>query len=91
MLNVGLVSVGKMGLSHLAILNAHAGVSSVAICDPSGYVGDVVGKYTALTTYDDFMDLLNNAKLDALVVATPPRLHGRMVREALHKGLHVFL
>ena len=89
MLNVGLVGVGKMGLSHLAILNAHAGIQSVKICELSGYVRGVLERYSGMTTYDNFSRLLEE-KLDALVIATPSNLHARMVREALDKGMNVF-
>jgi len=90
MLNIGLVGVGKMGISHLAILKAHARVSSVAICEPSGYVRNVIEKYCGIATYDGFAKMVDAGGLDAVVVATPSRLHARMVRDALDKGLHVF-
>jgi predicted dehydrogenase len=90
MLNVGLVGVGKMGLSHLAILNAHPAVGSVTICEPSGYVRSVLEKYSGMTATDSYEKLLDTPGLDAVVVATPSKLHARMVREALDRGLHVF-
>lgn len=90
MVNVGLVGVGKMGLSHLAILNAHPEVGSVAICESSGYVRSVLEKYSGMTAYDNFAKLLEQPGLDAVLIATPSKLHARMVREALDKGLHVF-
>ena len=90
MVNVGLVGVGKMGLSHLAILNAHPEVRSVAVCESSGYVRSMLEKYSGMTGYDNFTKLLEQPGLDAVVIATPSRLHARMVREALDRGLHVF-
>jgi predicted dehydrogenase len=90
MLNIGLVGAGKMGISHLAILNAHPKVRSVAVCESSGYVRSVLEKYCGLRTYDSFAKLLDAAGLDAVVLATPSRMHARMVRDALDRGLHVF-
>jgi len=90
MLNVGLVGVGKMGLSHLSILNAHPEVKSVSICESSGYVRSVLERYSGMTVTDSYEKLLEQAGLDAVVIATPSKLHARMVREALNKGLHVF-
>jgi len=90
MLHVGLVGVGKMGLSHLSILNAHPDVEAVSICESSGYVRSVLEKYSGMTTTDSYAKLLDAPGLDAVVIATPSRLHARMVREALDRGLHVF-
>jgi predicted dehydrogenase len=79
-----------MGLSHLSILNAHPDVKSVSICDSSGYVRRVLEKYSGMTTTDSYAKLLEQPDLDAVVIATPSKLHARMVREALDRGLHVF-
>lgn len=90
MVRVGVVGMGKMGISHLSIINAHPGVSVTAICDSAGYVLEVLGKYTGLETYGDFDEMLSRAPLDAVLIATPSVLHAPMVRKALDKGLHVF-
>ncbi len=79
-----------MGLSHLAIVNAHPGVVLAGMCDSAAYVLDVLGKYTGIPTYDDYGRMLAEAKLDAVLVATPSAMHGPMVRAALDAGCHVF-
>jgi predicted dehydrogenase len=90
MLNVGLIGVGKMGLSHLSILNAHPAVKSVSICESSGYIRSVLEKYSGMAATDSYAKLLEQPGLDAVMIATPSKLHARMVREALDRGLHVF-
>jgi predicted dehydrogenase len=90
MSKVAVVGLGKMGLSHHAILNAHPEVDVVGICDSASYVLGVLKKYTGVATYGDFDTMLSEADLDAVVIATPSRLHARMVRAALERGLHVF-
>ena len=86
----GMVGLGKMGLSHLAILRAHPEIDLVAGCDSMAYLNDVLTKHTGLRCYEDFDRMLAENKLDALLVATPSSLHGAMVDKALEKGLHVF-
>lgn len=61
MVNVGIVGLGKMGLSHFSIINAHADVKVVGVCDPSGYIRDVLGKYTGVDTYADLGRMLDSA------------------------------
>lgn len=90
MIRLAVVGLGKMGLSHHAMINAHPRVQVKAICDSAGYVLDVLNKYTGVPTYTDFDAMLREVELDAIIVATPSTLHARMVRAALEKGLHVF-
>ena len=90
MVRVGIAGLGKMGVSHYAIVNAHPNAQVVAVCDPMGYVLDVVHKYTGVAVYSDYAKMLNEAGLDAVVIATPSRSHAALVEQALLKGLHVF-
>ena len=90
MITMGVVGLGKMGLSHLSIFRAHPDVDLVAVCDSTGYVLDVLGKYTGLRTYKDLSAMLAAEQLDAVVIATPSHLHAPMVRTALEAGVHVF-
>ena len=90
MIDVAVVGLGKMGLSHHALLNAHPDVKLAAICDSSSYVLGVLGKYTGVRTYGDYETMLRELDLDAVVIATPSRTHARMVRTALDRNLHVF-
>ena len=90
MLNVGLIGLGKMGISHLAIVNAHPDVNLIGVCDTSSYVRGVLGKYTGIKTYSDYQSMLDAEGLEAVVIATPSRFHVEMVRSALDRNLHVF-
>ena len=90
MIRTAMVGLGKMGLSHLAILRAHPELDLVAGCDSTAYLTDILTKYTGLKCYDDFDRMLEQEQLDALIVATPSKLHAPMVEKALSRGLHVF-
>ncbi len=87
---IALIGLGKMGISHVAILRAHPDVELVAVCDPQGFVLDGISKYTGLKTYRQFTDLLANETLHGVVVATPSRFHDDIVRAALEQDLAVF-
>ncbi|WP_127903707.1 Gfo/Idh/MocA family protein [Solirhodobacter olei] len=88
-LRIAVVGLGKMGLSHFALINAHPEVRAIA-CDTSGYLTDLLDKYLPTTFYNSFGKMLAEERLDAVVIATPNRFHAPMVREALEHGLHVF-
>ncbi len=90
MIRTAIVGLGKMGISHLALFRSHPSLSLVAACDQTKYVTDVLSRHTGLTCYADFDRMLDEHPLDALVVSTPTKLHGSMVRKAMERGLHVF-
>lgn len=89
-IRVGIIGLGKMGISHLAMVRAHPDVQLTGVCDSSGYVLGVLEKYTGVETYGDLKDLLDKAELDAVFISTPSTTHAWMVRAALERGLHVF-
>jgi len=88
---VGIVGAGKMGISHYAIVNAHRNASVVAVCDTSSYVLSVLRKYTGVETYDSYEKMIDQAGLDAVLVATPTATHFPCAKYALEKNLHLFV
>lgn len=86
----GIIGLGKMGISHAAIVGLHSSVDMVAVCDTSSIVLDVFRKFSKVKLYNDYQKMLDTEFLDFVVVATPTRLHFPMVKYALEKGIHVF-
>jgi predicted dehydrogenase len=87
---MGVVGLGKMGLSHLSMLNAHPDVEVAGVCDTSGYMLSVLGKYSGLQTFSDLEAMLDQVELDAVAICTPSFLHAEQVQAALDRNLHVF-
>jgi len=90
MVRIGMVGLGKMGLSHLAIVRAHPQVELAAVCDSSSYLTDVLSKHAGLKCHADYERMLEQEALDAVIVSTPSKYHAAMVRQAMERGLHVF-
>lgn len=90
MIRIALAGLGKMGLSHLAILRAHPEVEVVAACDGLSYLTSNLQRHTGIGCYNDYERMLECERLDAVVIATPSKAHGSMVESALRRGLHVF-
>ena len=89
-MDLAVVGLGKMGLSHLSMIKTHPDVRLVGLCDETKYMRDVLHKYTGVPNFADFTTLLDEAKPAAVIIATPTHLHARMVREAVERGIHVF-
>lgn len=90
MIKGAIIGLGKMGLSHAAIVNAHPDVEIVAVCDSSSLVLDAFKKFSTIKTYNDYKLLIDKESLDFVLIATPTSFHYTMVKYALEKGLHVF-
>jgi predicted dehydrogenase len=90
MLKAGIIGLGKMGISHAAIVGPHKDVDLVAVCDTSSLVLEAFKKFTRVIVYDDFKKMLDTENLDFVVVATPTKFHFPMVKYALEKGVHTF-
>lgn len=90
MVKGGIIGLGKMGISHAAIVSPHKDVELVAVCDTSSLILEGFKKFTKARVYDDYRKMIDSESLDFVVVATPTKLHYPMVRYALEKGIHTF-
>jgi predicted dehydrogenase len=90
MLRTAIIGLGKMGLSHQSMVNAHPQLQLGAVCDSSTYMLDVLSKYTGVRTYSTYQELLQREPLECVFVATPSRYHAEIVQAALERDLHVF-
>jgi predicted dehydrogenase len=90
MIRTGIIGLGKMGISHCAILGANPDVDLVAICDSSLLVIECFKKHSRFECFSDYKIMIDSMKLNAIVIATPTKFHGEMVSYALNRNIHVF-
>ncbi|HTE25963.1 Gfo/Idh/MocA family protein [Flavitalea sp.] len=90
MTKIALIGAGKMGISHLSILGAHPDVELVGVSDTSKMVLDVFKKYSPFPCFNDYEEMLEKAKPEAVVVAVPTKYHAAMVTKVMDYGRHVF-
>ncbi len=90
MLKAGIIGLGKMGLSHCALVNAHPGVDLVAVCDKSKFVTWLLDKYGNHQCYSDYKKMFKSHEFDFVVVATPTPFHYEIAKYALERDIHVF-
>jgi predicted dehydrogenase len=91
MIRAAVAGVGKMGISHCSILNAHRDVDLVAVCDTSRFVLNAGSKFTGFRTFTSFRKMLDQCQPDCVVIATPTRSHAEMVCAALDRGIAVYV
>lgn len=92
-LRVGLVGAGWWGVAnHLPILKSRADVELTAVCRlGAAELAKVQKAFDIPFGTQDFGAMLDQAPMDALVVASPHRLHGEHAIAALQRGLHVLV
>jgi predicted dehydrogenase len=90
-IRIGIVGAGKMGLSHFAIANALPDTAVVAICDTARYVVSVLNKYAGVQTFTRYEEMIDEARPDAVIVATPTSTHFECAKYALERDVHLFV
>lgn len=90
MIKVAIIGLGKMGMSHCAILGAHPDVDMAAMCDTDSLLQSAFQKLTKIRCYTDYQKMICEVKPDAVYVVTPTKLHYEMVMFAMEHGCHVF-
>ncbi len=88
---VGLVGIGKMGVSHLALASAHPELDCVAVCDSQPFMLAGVRSQLGVQTYKTFDAMISQAELDAVIVSTPTSSHVTLARQALENDMAVFV
>lgn len=89
-IKAGIIGLGKMGLSHAAIVNPHPNVDLVGVCDTSSIVLEAFKKFSKVGVYDDYKRMIDVEKPDFVIVASPTKYHYEMVNYALERGIHTF-
>jgi len=91
MVKTAIIGLGKMGLSHASLLGAHPKVDLVAVCDTSSMVLNAFKKYNSkIKLYEDYMKMYESEQLDAVLIATPTKMHYMMAKPAIEKGINIF-
>jgi scyllo-inositol 2-dehydrogenase (NADP+) len=91
-LNVGIIGLGRMGLTHMSILGGNPNVKITAISEPSKLIGNLFGKYFSnIKVYKNYSEMMNNESLDGVIVSTPPNLHKKICNDAIESGINLFV
>lgn len=92
-LRIGVVGIGNMGSAHaVQIFEGRVkGAVLAAVCDISrerlAWAGERFGD--CVLQYEDYGQLLGSGRVDAILIATPHKLHPIIARQAFSKKLHV--
>lgn len=89
---IGIVGIGNMGSAHANNIFAGkvSGLELAAVCDiDESRRAWAKENLPGVDVYESYEDLLNSDRIQAVLVATPHKLHPVIATEAMKKGLHV--
>ncbi|NND06742.1 MAG: Gfo/Idh/MocA family oxidoreductase [Saprospiraceae bacterium] len=90
-IKVGVIGCGKVSQAYLPHLLKSPAVELVSVCDiVPERVYETAEKHTIPHQYDNIEAMLEGAPFDILVNLTDMQEHGRLNRQALEKGRHVW-
>lgn len=91
-INIGLLGLGRLGKLYAEYLSAAVSRSKlVAVADTSGSLAqDVAKKFGVEAAYSNPTDLMENSKVEAVVIATPTVTHAELIEAAVSKGKIIF-
>jgi len=88
---IGIIGTGSRGMFHLNVIKKVPEALLVALCDDYPphleAAASLAGK--GVNTYSRYEDLLNDKAVDAVIIATPPHVHGEITVAAFRAGKHV--
>ena len=91
-ITVGVVGCGYWGPNLVRNLRQSGDCHLKVLCDSSETrLAHMRRLHPEVATTHQFSDLLQDAEIDALVIATPVRFHYEMAKAALTAGKHVFI
>ena len=88
---IGIIGIGRMGMTHYSIIKSHPGVEIKAVVETSSFISGFIKKYlTCVNSYLDYLNMFEKEQLDAVLICTPPTLHYPISCRAAKNGVHVF-
>lgn len=92
MINVAVVGCGYWGPNLLRNFRSLPECHVKMICDmDGGRLEHMKGLYPGMEATEDIDDVINDAEIDAVAIATPVRFHFEMGKKSLEAGKHTFV
>lgn len=93
-LRVAVIGAGRWGINHVRVVAGDAGCELYAVHDPDPAVAPAVRELTAAPlshAAEELARLLEDPRLDAVIIAAPAPTHAELALRALAAGKHVLV
>ncbi len=90
-LRAAVIGVGSMGRHHARVYTELKQTQLVGVSDVSSETGQQIASLYNVPAYQDYRELLAEAKPDIVTVAVPTKYHREVASYALEAGVHVLV
>jgi len=88
-ITIGVIGAGLIGRKHLRTLAGHSDYDLVGIADVN--VDAVVAEYPKARVFADYRKLLDEARPQAVIIASPNQVHAETGIECARRGVHILI
>ncbi|MCZ7649164.1 MAG: Gfo/Idh/MocA family oxidoreductase [Planctomycetota bacterium] len=88
---MGFIGSGNISRSHKEQLKRFADVAMIAHSDVVMPAAKAAAQAYGGRAYDDYLKMIETEKLDAVLIALPPHLHGTIEADCAERGLHMLV
>lgn len=90
-IRVGVIGTGDRGSGLISLIKKTENLQVVACSDIIPFrLARALEETSGVKGYEDYRHLLEDKNVDAIIIATPYSMHGKMALHALEAGKHVF-
>jgi UDP-N-acetylglucosamine 3-dehydrogenase len=91
MIKTAVIGVGSMGKNHARVYSELPDADLVAVSDVNGEIAEKVGSHFGVNYYDDYREMLEKEKPEAVTIGVPTALHHEVAMDAMQSGAHVLI
>ncbi|MGI6687988.1 MAG: Gfo/Idh/MocA family protein [Christensenellales bacterium] len=90
MIKIGIVGTGMRAKAFKAGIDSMTDAAVTAVCDVSEKAVLSYSDLWKVKSYTDYIDMLDNEQLDAVIISTPVSIHVEQSVQALARNIHVY-
>jgi predicted dehydrogenase len=91
-MRVGIIGAGEISRYHLEVLTEIDSVEIVAICDLDASRANRMKRlFNIENGFSNYIEMIDQAKPEAVHVLTPPKFHAEISMQAMKKGCHALV
>lgn len=88
-ISIGLIGAGLIGRKHLKTITAHADFELAGIADVNAEA--IAAQNPGACVFADYRQLLDEARPEAVIIASPNQLHAETGIECARRGIHILI
>lgn len=91
-MHIGIIGCGYWGQNYVRIFSQMPGIEKVTVCDLSPkQLWQLKQQFPNITTTADYLDILKNTEISAVIISSPTNTHYSIAKQALEAGKDILV